>query len=167
MPKRETASYTARLCQEARSENDHVVASANGWGCMGTKRGNMQGVSQPGGNGSTIGPKAPQNTQARASKGTAPLQARAYSKKSLRHGKTPSKGINRRRACTECAFRSKTTVKDEPGRSGLHAFHCLRRVPTCTRDKCLLALRAFEVLRVDVRSLFGRDVVAAVRARSV
>ena len=104
--------------EEAQSENDHIVASANGWGCVGTKSANLQGVSQRGRYGSTIGPKAPQNTQARASQGTAPRQARAQSKKSLRRGKTPTKA-NRRRACTECAFCRKTTVKDELGRGGL------------------------------------------------
>ena len=34
-------------------------------------------------------------------------------------------------------------------------------------DKSLLALRAFEVLRVDVRSLFGRDAMAAAWAGGV
>jgi hypothetical protein len=58
--------------EEARSENDHIVVSSNGWGCVGTKNANMQGVSQRGGYGSTIGPKVPQSTQARKGQGTTP-----------------------------------------------------------------------------------------------
>jgi hypothetical protein len=100
----------ARLYQEVRSENDHVVASANGGGCVGTKNANMQDVSQRGGYGSTIVPKAPQSTQAREGQ-AAQGQALAKSKKSLRHGNTATEGTNRRR---EYSFSSTATVKDEP-----------------------------------------------------
>jgi hypothetical protein len=40
--------HGAELRQEARSENDDVVASTNGWSCVGTKHANMQVVSQRG-----------------------------------------------------------------------------------------------------------------------
>jgi len=100
--------HGAGLRQEARSENDHVVASANGWRCLGTKSGNLQIVSQRGGYGSTIVPKAPQNTQAREGQGTAPGQAYAKRKKPVRHANTTAEGTNRRR---DGAFSSAAAVK--------------------------------------------------------
>jgi hypothetical protein len=104
--------------EEARSENDHIVASANGCGRVGTKNANVPFVRRCGYD-SAIPPRHPATPQARAGQGTAPRQARAKSKKSLRHGKTATQGIKRRR---ECAFSRTATVKDEPGCSGLYAF---------------------------------------------
>jgi len=148
--------HGAGLYQEARSENDHVVASANGWGCVGTKIGNMQVVSQRGGYGSTIVPKA-QNTQARESQGTAPGQAfAAKSKKSLRHRKTATEGISRRR---ECVFSDTATVKDDGPAVFVPRFLLSGQISSCTPG--------LQVLRIDVRSLFWRDAMAAMWAGSV
>ena len=162
IPKRETASiHGAGLNQEARSENDHVVASANGWGCVGAKHANMQVVSQRGGHGSPIVPKAPKNTQAREGQGTAPGQACNKSKRSLRHGSTATEGTCRRR---ECAFSSTATVKDEAGRCSTSFGLMIRcthqakdRIRSTARPTCHSGLTlsvSSRVLTFEVPSLF-------------
>jgi len=104
--------------EEARSENDRMVASANGCGRVGTKGGNLPFLRRCGYD-SAIPPRHPATPQARTGQGTAPRQALAKSKKSLRRGKAATQGNKRRR---ECAFSSPATVKDAPGCSGLSAF---------------------------------------------
>jgi len=53
-------------------------------------------------------------------------------------------------------------VRDKIGETLAGTGWCLT-----ARDKSLPTLQAFQVLRIDVRSLFWRDAVAAVRAGSV
>jgi len=107
-----------RAARGGRSENDHVGASANGYGRVGPKNATVP-IVQPCGYESAIPTRPSPTPQARAGKGTAPRQARTNRKKSLRHRKTATEANNCGR---QCAFSTTATVNDEPGCSSLHAF---------------------------------------------